>query len=139
MSYSRINPTSQRQLRVNEMLRHAIAEVIDRETFLNQDLAGLTLTITEVNTSPDLKYAEVYITRLGGGDMETVLRGLKKVKSFIKREIGKKINLRYLPELRFREDKTFEEVKHIEYLLNQPKVRKDIRTKVNEPIKPSND
>jgi len=139
MSYSKIKPTSQRQLRVNEMLRHAIAEVIDRETFQNKDLAGITLTITEVTSSPDLKFAEVYITRLGGGNMEKILRGLKKVKSFIKREISKKINLRYLPELRFREDKTFEEVKHIEYLLSQPKVRKDIRIKVNDQTKPNND
>ncbi|MBT6960527.1 MAG: ribosome-binding factor A, partial [Rhodospirillaceae bacterium] len=69
MARGRARPPSQRQLRVGETLRHILAEIIERETFQDPDLFDVTLTVTQVDSSPDLKHATVYVMRLGGGDM----------------------------------------------------------------------
>lgn len=119
-------PPSQRQLRVGESLRHALAEIIERETFRDPDLAGVTLTVSEVDTSPDLKQAVVYVMRLGGGDMKPVLAGLERVKSFLRRELSKRTRLRHAPELRFATDTTFDEASHIDQLLHRPDVARDL-------------
>ncbi|MDE0799995.1 MAG: 30S ribosome-binding factor RbfA [Rhodospirillaceae bacterium] len=122
---------SQRQLRVGETLRHTLAEIIERETFRDPDLLGITLTVTQVDSSPDLKHATVYVMRLGGGDMTTVLSGLGRVKSFLRRELGKRIRLRHVPELHFASDTTFDEAQHIDTLLHRPEVARDLKSANN--------
>ena len=122
---------SQRQLRVGETLRHTLAEIIERETFRDPDLLGITLTVTQVDSSPDLKHATVYVMRLGGGDMTTVLAGLGRVKSFLRRELGKRIRLRHVPELHFASDTTFDEAQHIDTLLHRPEVARDLKSANN--------
>ena len=122
---------SQRQLRVGETLRHTLAEIIERETFRDPDLLGITLTVTQVDSSPDLKHATVYVMRLGGGDMTTVLSGLGRVKSFLRRELGKRIRLRHVPELHFASDTTFDEAQHIDTLLHRPEVARDLKSVSN--------
>jgi ribosome-binding factor A len=126
MSRNRSRPPSQRQLRVGETVRHALAEIMERETFKDPDLAGVSITVTEVDPSPDLKQATVFVMRLGGGDMGPVLKGLGRVKSFLRREVSKRVHLRHVPDLKFRADTTFDEAQHIDDLLHRPEVARDL-------------
>lgn len=131
MAKNKASPRSQRQLRVGEALRHALAQVIERETFRDPDLLDITLTVTEVEASPDLKHATVYVMRLGGGDMTPVLQGLARVKSFLRREIAHRVTLRHVPELHFATDSTFDTAQHIEDLLHRPDVARDLKAPDN--------
>jgi ribosome-binding factor A len=126
MSRNKSRPPTQRQLRVGETLRHALAEIMERETFKDPDLAGLSITVTEVDPSPDLKQALVFVMRLGGGDMKPVLAGLERVKSFLRREVSKRVKLRYVPDLKFMADTTFDEAQHIDELMHRPEVARDL-------------
>ena len=117
---------SQRQLRVGEELRHAIANLIERGEFRDPDLSGRAITVTEVRVSPDLRNATVFVTPLGGGDVQAVLAGLKRAKAFLRHEIGRAVQLRLVPELWFQPDTTFDEANRIELLLRSPEVRRDV-------------
>ena len=112
---------SQRQLRVGEELRHLISNVLLRETFYDQIIENNNITITEVNVSPDLKNAKVYIMPLGGENKFEVLDSLKKANGRIKKLISNNINLRQIPKLQFRIDETFEYAKNIENILQKIK------------------
>tara|TARA_B100001029_G_C14580600_1_gene193734 strand:- start:6 stop:341 length:336 start_codon:yes stop_codon:yes gene_type:complete len=108
------------------MLRHTIANILEKHTLINDDLRDISIIVTEVDASPDLKNAKVYVTRLGGGDMEAVISGLNKIKSFLRREIAKTIHLKFTPDLKFFEDKTFDEANRINELLSKPEVLRDL-------------
>ena len=112
---------SQRQLRVGEELRHLISNALLRETFYDQIIENNDITITEVNVSPDLKNAKVYIMPLGGENKFEVLDSLNKANGRIKKLISNNINLRQLPKLQFRIDETFEYAKNIENILQKIK------------------
>ncbi len=112
---------SQRQLRVGEELRHLISNALLRETFYDQIIENNNITITEVNVSPDLKNAKVYIMPLGGENKFEVLDSLKKANGRIKKLISNNINLRQIPKLQFRIDETFEYAKNIENILQKIK------------------
>ena len=112
---------SQRQLRVGEELRHLISNALLRETFYDQIIENNDITITEVNVSPDLKNAKVYIMPLGGENKFDVLDSLNKANGRIKKLISNNINLRQLPKLQFRIDETFEYAKNIENILQKIK------------------
>ena len=132
MAKGKVKSPSQRQLRVGETLRHALAEILERETFQDPALAHITLTVTEVNASPDLKNATVYVTRLGGGEMTDILAGLDRVKSFLRREVSKRVRLKFLPDLRFEADGTFDQADHIDRLLHRPEVARDLSKKADD-------
>ena len=112
---------SQRQLRVGEELRHLISNALLRETFYDRIIENNTITVTEVNVSPDLKNAKVYIMPLGGGNKSDVLESLNKANGRIKKLISNNINLRQFPKLQFRIDETFEYAKNIENILQKIK------------------
>ena len=112
---------SQRQLRVGEELRHLISNALLRETFYDQIIENNDITITEVNVSPDLKNAKVYIMLLGGENKFEVLDSLNKANGRIKKLISNNINLRQIPKLQFRIDETFEYAKNIENILQKIK------------------
>ena len=112
---------SQRQLRDGEELRHLISNALLRETFYDQIIENNNITITEVNVSPDLKNAKVYIMPLGGENKFEVLDSLHKVNGRIKKLISNNINLRQIPKLQFRIDETFEYAKNIENILQKIK------------------
>ena len=121
-SNSKNNPTrSQRQLRVGEELRHLISNALLRETFYDQIIENNYITITEVNVSPDLKNAKVYVMPLGGKNKLEVLDSLNKSNGRIKKLISSYINLRQIPKLRFKIDETFEYAKNIENILQKIK------------------
>ena len=112
---------SQRQLRVGEELRHLISNALLRETFYDQIIENNNITITEVNVSPDLKNAKVYIMPLGGKNKLEVLDSLNKANGRIKKLISNNINLRQIPKLQFRIDETFEYARNIENILQKIK------------------
>jgi len=117
---------SQRMLRVGEMIRHALAEMLTRGDIHDDVLASHVVTIPEVRMSPDLKLATVYVMPLGGKDIGPVIEALDAHRKFIRTEIAHAVNLKYAPDLRFREDESFEEATRIDRLLHSEKVRRDV-------------
>jgi ribosome-binding factor A len=119
------NAPSQRMLRVAELIRHKLAEMLSRGDIHDDVIAGSVITVPEVRLSPDLKLATVYVMPLGGKDIAPVLAALERNKAYIRREIAHTLSLKYAPDLRFRKDESFEEADRIEKLLASPKVRQD--------------
>ena len=119
---------SQRALRVGELERHVLAELLSRGEVRDDVLERHVITVPEVRMSPDLRLATAYVMPLGGKDAGLVLEALDRNKRFIKGEVARRINLRYAPEIRFRRDDTFEEASRIDALLHSEKVRRDLDT-----------
>ena len=117
---------SQRQLRVSELIRHAIAEILQRGDIHDDVLESQIVTVPEVRLSPDLKMATVYIMPLGGKDEKPVLEALEKHKKYIRTHVSQRVNLKYAPELRFRRDETFDEADRINKLLRTKPVQRDL-------------
>lgn len=117
---------TQRQLRVGELVRHKLAEMLARGEIYDDVLASHVVTITEVRMAPDLRLATAYVMPLGGKDTEIVLVALNRNSKFIRGEIAQAVDLRVAPEVRFREDETFEEVTRIDRLLHSDRVRRDV-------------
>ena len=120
---------SQRMLRIGEMIRHKVAEMLIRGDVHDDVLASHSITIPEVRISPDMKLATVYVMPLGGRDIKPVIEALTRNKKYIRTEVAQTLDLRYAPDIRFREDETFEEATRIDRLLDSPKVRQDIEKK----------
>jgi len=120
---------SQRMLRVGELIRHKVSEMLIRGDIHDDVIAGHSITIPEVRISPDLKVATVYVMPLGGKDVKPVLEALTRNKKYIRAQVAHALNLRYAPDLRFREDETFEDATRIDRLLDSPKVRQDVEKK----------
>lgn len=117
---------SQRMLRVAELIRHRLAEMLTRSEIHDDVLAGHVITVPEVRLSPDLKLATVYIMPLGGDDTKVVIEALNRNKRFIRGEIAHAVNLKYAPDLRFLRDETFDEAERINKLLASPAVKRDL-------------
>ena len=117
--------TSQRQLRVGELVRHKVAEMLARGEIHDDTLASSVITIPEVRLSSDMKLATIYIMPLGGEDVKPVLAALDRHKRFIRGEVAEAVNLKFAPEIRFKFDDTYDEANRIDALLNSPKVRQD--------------
>lgn len=117
---------SQRQLRVGEQVRHAIADILAQGTVHDVDLEGHIITVPEVRMSPDLKLATVYVMPLGGRDTEIIIAALERNKKFLRGEVARRVNLKFAPDLRFRVDERFDEAERIEKLLRTPAVQKDL-------------
>src|SRR6204780_1597935 len=117
---------SQRQLRVGETVRHALAEILAHGNVHDPDLEGHIVTVPEVRMSPDLKLATIYVMPLGGRDTEVVMAGLEGNKKFLRGEIARRVNLKFAPDVRFRVDDRFDEAERIEKLLRTPAVQKDL-------------
>jgi ribosome-binding factor A len=118
---------SQRQLRVSESVRHAIAEILAHGGVHDPVLEGHLITVPEVRMSPDLKLATIYVMPLGGRDTELVLKALDHNKKFLRGEVSRRVNLKFAPELRFRADDRFDEAERIEKLLRTPAVQRDLQ------------
>ena len=118
---------SQRQLRVGELIRHALAEMLSRGEIYDPVLASHVVTIPEVRLSPDLRLATVYVMPLGGRDVKEVLAALDRHKKYIRAEIAHDVNLKFAPDIRFMADETFDEADRIDQLLRSPKVARDLK------------
>jgi ribosome-binding factor A len=117
---------SQRQLRVGELIRHALAEILTRGDVHDPDLAGVVVTVSEVRMSPDLQLATAYVMPLGGVKADKIIAAFERHRRYLRGEISHRVNLRLAPELRFRLDTSFEEGTHIDALLRSPEVKRDL-------------
>jgi ribosome-binding factor A len=120
---------SQRQLRVGELIRHALAEMLSRGEIHDPVIEGHMITVPEVRMSPDLRLATVYVMPLGGKDEQEVVAALERNKKFLRGEIAHRVNLKFAPEIRFRVDDRFDEAERIEKILRTPEVRRDLESK----------
>ena len=110
---------SQRQLRVGELIRHAVSQVFERDEVHDPEIAGKSITVTEVRMSPDLKLATAYVMPLGGEDNVAVVEALDRVAPFLRRRIGGIVALKFLPKLKFVADETFNQASRIDALLRE--------------------
>lgn len=117
---------SQRQLRVGELLRHALSEILSRGEVRDADLAGVSVTVTQVVPSPDMRHATVFCEPLGGKNAGPVIAALNRHKGFLRGRMGHMIALKFTPELRFVEDTSFAEAEKIEGLLKSARVQQDL-------------
>ena len=117
---------SQRQLRVGELVRHAVSDILSHGSVHDPELEGHIITVPEVRMSPDLKLATIYVMPLGGRDTDDVVAALDRNKKFLRGEVARRINLKFAPDIRFRVDDRFEEAERIEKLLRTPAVQKDL-------------
>ena len=120
---------SQRQLRVGELIRRALSEILMQGIIHDPDLNRISVTVSEVTASPDLKIATAYVCPLGGEGGEDLIALLAKNKSEIRRSISKKLTLKYPPDLRFRIDETFDRMDETRRLFSQENIKRDLNTK----------
>ena len=120
---------SQRQLRVGELIRRALSEILMQGIIHDPDLNRISVTVSEVTASPDLKIATAYVCPLGGAGGEDLISLLAKNKSEIRRSISKKLTLKYTPDLRFRIDETFDKMDETRRLFSQEIIKRDLNTK----------
>jgi ribosome-binding factor A len=120
---------SQRQLRVGELIRHALAEMLSRGDIHDPVIEGHLITVPEVRMSPDLRLATIYVMPLGGKDEQEVVEALERNKKFLRGELAHSVNLKFAPEIRFRADERFDEAERIEKILRTPQVRRDLESK----------
>jgi ribosome-binding factor A len=116
----------QRQLRVGELIRRTLSEVLLRGDIHDPDLNRLSITVGEVQVNPDLRVATIYVLPLGGQGKDEVLKLLARNKGEIRRIIGKKLTLKFVPELRFQLDETFDRMDETRRLFAQDEVRRDL-------------
>ncbi len=130
---------SQRMLRAGELVRHALAEILREEDIQDPALAGVSVTVTEVRMSPDLKHAQCFIEPLGAGmagpgleqksggaNAESVVGGLNRASKFLRGRLGKHVELKFTPQLHFRHDESFDAAAHMNTLFAKPEVARDL-------------
>jgi ribosome-binding factor A len=122
---SSTGPT-QRQQRVAELIRHALAEVLQRGDIQDPVLGSHVVTVPEVRMSPDLKLATAYVMPLGGQDEAPVIAALERNRRVLRQEVARRVNLKFAPDLRFLRDETFDEAARIDKLLRDERVRRDL-------------
>src|SRR5262245_20501534 len=115
------------QLRVGELIRHALAEMLARGEIHDDVLASHVVTVSEVRMTPDLRLATIYIMPLGGKDLAPVLEALERNRKYIRGEVARAVNLKFAPEIRFLADATFDEARRIDEILRSPKVAQDLK------------
>ena len=117
---------NQRQLRVGETIRRALADVLVRGVLHEPDLDGVPITVGEVRCSPDLKVATAFVLPLGGHNAEGVLAALNRAKGELRRQVTRSVSLKFSPELRFRLDETFDRMDDTRRMLGDDRVRRDL-------------
>jgi ribosome-binding factor A len=117
---------SQRQLRVGELVRHAMADMLTRGDVHDPVIEGHLITVPEVRMTADLRLATIYIMPLAGRDAEQVLAAFERHKKFLRTEIAHRVNLKFAPDIRFRVDERFAEAERIDKLLHSPAVKRDL-------------
>ena len=123
---------SQRQLRVGELIRHALADMLTRGEVHDPVLETTLVTIPEVRMTADLRLATIYVMPLGGRDIEEVLEALERNKRYLRGEIARHVNLKFAPDIRFHADERFAEAERIEKLLRTPAVQRDLKREDGE-------
>jgi ribosome-binding factor A len=117
---------SQRQLRAGELVRHALVEILREEDLDDGALSGVSVTVTEVRMSPDLKHALCFVEPLGGGHAAEVTAALNRSARFLRGRLGHAIEMRFTPDLKFVHDESFDTAEKMNRLLADPRVRRDV-------------
>ena len=117
---------SQRQLRVGELIRRSLAEMLTRGEVYDADIAHMSITVGEVRTSPDLKVATVHVMPLGGHDADLAIAALNRNKAELRRHLNRSVKLKFSPELRFVADTTYDQMDETRRLLAQETVKRDL-------------
>ncbi|GAA0866288.1 30S ribosome-binding factor RbfA [Sphingopyxis soli] len=123
---------SVRVLRVGEQVRHVLSEILQRGDVHDDVLAKHPVSITEVRMSPDLRHATVFVKPLLGRDEEAVIKALRTNTAYLQREVAHRIRMKYAAKLKFLPDESFDEASHIEKLLRDPKVARDLESGEDE-------
>jgi ribosome-binding factor A len=126
MTRQRFKPQSQRQRRVGEEIRHGFLRAIEHGHFRDPDLQDIAVTVTEVRMSPDLRHATIFVLPFGGGDGGVLVKALKRAGAYLRSLLAHEIELRYLPELAFELDTTFDHAAELDRLLHSPAVARDL-------------
>ena len=117
---------TQRQLRAGELVRHALVDILREEAFADPALAGVSVTLSQVRMSPDLKHAICFVEPLGGVHAPEVVAGLNRAARFLRGRLGHNIEMRFTPDLKFVHDETFDTANYMDRLLADPRVRRDV-------------
>lgn len=115
-----------RLLRVGETIRHALSTILTRDTMQDPALSGVPVTVSEVRVSPNLRDATVFILPLGGDNQDEVVEALQGAAPYLRGQLGRAIRLKYMPQLHFDLDRSFDQASHVEDLLADPHVRQDL-------------
>ena len=110
------------------MLRHALAQILSRSAIRDPELESVSVTITQVKPSPDMRYATVYCEPLGGKNAKQIIAALNRHKGYLRGEMGKMISTKFTPDLRFVEDESFAEAEKIETILKSERVQRDLNS-----------
>lgn len=124
---------NQRQLRLGELIRRRLSELLQRGEIHDPDLTRMMITVGEVRCSPDLSVATAFILPLGGNNKEEALLALRKSRHEIRREVAKVLNIKYAPEIRFEIDDTFDRMDATRALFDRPEVKADLDTPDTAP------
>lgn len=128
------NGASQRQLRAGELIRHALVQVLYEDELQDEAMAGVSVTVTEVRLSPDLRNATVFVEPLGGAHAEEVVKALNRHSGFLRGRLGHAIDMKFTPALTFRHDVSFEDAARMARLFDDPKIREDLAKVDPEPV-----
>ena len=118
---------SQRQLRAGELVRHSLVEILREEDITDTALEGVSVTVTEVRMSPDLRHATVFVEPLGGEHAPEVVEGLNRHAKFLRGRLGKSIDMKFTPDLKFLQDESFDEAQRMNRLFDDPRVARDLQ------------
>ena len=117
---------TQRQLRAGELVRHSLAAILREEDIQDPALAGVSVTVTEVRMSPDLRHALCFVEPLGGVHADEVVAGLNRATKFVRGRLGRVVDLKFTPDLKFLHDESFNEAARMNKLFDDPRVRRDL-------------
>jgi ribosome-binding factor A len=117
---------TQRQLRVGELVRHSLSDMLSRGALRDPTLQAASVTVTEARMSPDLRVATLFVMPLGGADAEAIVAALERARGFLRGRIAAELDLRFAPELRFTVDTSFAEAQRLDSLLHSPRVARDL-------------
>jgi ribosome-binding factor A len=118
---------SQRQLRAGELVRHSLVEILREEDISDPALEGVSVTVTEVRMSPDLRHATVFVEPLGGTHAREVVDGLNRHAKFLRGRLGRQIDMKFTPDLKFLHDESFDEAARMNRLFDDPRVARDLK------------
>jgi ribosome-binding factor A len=120
---------SQRQLRIGEELRHALAQILDRHELRDPALQDVTVTVSQVRVSPDLKNATAFVMPLGGSHAAEIVTALRRTAPYLRGALARTVNLRHAPQIGFELDTSFDHASRIDQLLHRPEIARDLERK----------
>lgn len=118
---------SQRQLRAGELVRRTVSDILREGHLRDPALAGVPITVSEARVSPDLKTATVYVSAMNMVEPGRVAEALNRASGFIQKELGRQIDMKYTPVLRFAADDRFDDALHVDAVLDRPGVKRDLK------------